>query len=108
MAKSAFLLKSLFLSSALLSTLPSVESQEMISSIPTDTTAYCHLEFPAMHEGSLSWHPPVLDPLTGNIVDFYGPCDYDLLDSEEIRVQRRVLLRDHFNDGVGEDFRFFP
>lgn len=108
MEKSVSLLCSLFLFSTLFWAVPSVESQEMISSVPTDTTAYCHREFPAMHEDSLSWHPPVLDPLMGNIVDFYGPCDYDLLGSEQIRVQRRVLLRDNSNDGVREESRLFP
>ena len=60
---------------------------------------YCHLKFPAMREDTLSWERPVLDSLAGNIVDFYGPCDYDPLGLDEIRVQRRVLLRGNFDDG---------
>lgn len=108
MEKSVSLLCNFFLFSTLFWVVPSVESQEMISSVPTDITAYCHREFPAMHEDSSSWQPSVVDPLVGNIVDFYSPCDDDLLGSERIRVQRRVLLRNNFGDGVREGFRFFP
>ena len=99
MKKSVALLGNLLLSSALFWGVPSVEAQEMISAIPTDTTAYCHLKFPAMREDTLSWQTPILDPLTGNVVDFYGPCDYDPVGLEEIRVQRRVILRGNFDDG---------
>jgi hypothetical protein len=41
----------------------------------------------------------VLDSTAGSMVDFYGPCDYDPLGVDEIRVQRRVILRGHFDDG---------
>ena len=99
MKKSAALLGNLLLSSTLFWGVPSVEAQEMISTIPSDTTAYCHLKFPAMREDTLSWQTPILDPLTGSVVDFYGPCDYDPVGLDEIRVQRRVILRGDFDDG---------
>ena len=99
MKKSVSLLSNLLLSSTLFWAVPSVGAEEMISSVPSDTTAYCHLKFPTMREDSLSWEQPVLDSLTGNIVDFYGPCDYDPMGLDEIRVQRRVILRGDFEDG---------
>ena len=99
MKKSVSLLSNLLLSSTLFWAVPSVGAEEMISSVPTDTTAYCHLKFPTMREDTLSWEQPVLDPLSGNIVDFYGPCDYDPMGVDEIRVQRRVILRGDFEDG---------
>ena len=99
MKKSVSLLCNLLLSSALICVVPSVEAEEMISSVPTDITEYCHLKFPAMREDSLSWERPVLDSVSGNIIDFYRPCDYDLLGVDEIRAQRRVLLRSNFDDG---------
>jgi hypothetical protein len=99
MKKSVSLLSNLLLSSTLFWAVPSVEADEMISMVPTDTTAYCHLKFPAMREDTLSWQQPVLDPLSGNIVDFYGPCDYDPTGVDEIRAQRRVILRGDFEDG---------
>jgi hypothetical protein len=52
-----------------------------------------------MREDSLSWERPVLDSTTGNIIDFYGPCDYDPTGVDEIRAQRRVLLHGNFEDG---------
>ena len=99
MKKSVSLLSNLLLSSTLFWAVPSVEAEELISMVPTDTTAYCHLKFPAMREDTLSWQQPVLDPLSGNIVDFYGPCDYDPTGVDEIRAQRRVILRGDFEDG---------
>ena len=99
MKKSVSLLCNLLLSSTLFWGVPSAEAQEIISSVPAGTTDYCHLQFPAMREDSLSWERPVLDSTTGSVVDFYGPCDYDPLGVDEIRVQRRVILRGHFDDG---------
>jgi hypothetical protein len=99
MKKSVSLLGNLLLSSILFWGVSSVEAEEMISSVPTDITDYCHLKFPAMREDSLSWERPVLEPATGNIIDFYGPCDYDPTGVDEIRAQRRVLLHGNFEDG---------
>ena len=99
MKKSLSLLCNLLLSSTLFWGVPSVEAEEMISMIPTDITDYCNLKFPTMREDSLSWERPVLDSTTGSVVDFYGPCDYDPLGVDEIRVQRRVILRGNFDDG---------
>ena len=55
MKKSVSLLSNLLLSSTLFWGVPSVEAEEMISMVPADTTAYCHLKFPAMREDTLSW-----------------------------------------------------
>ncbi len=99
MKKSVSLLCNLLLSSTLFWGVPSVGAEEMIDVVPADITGYCHLQFPLMSEDSLSWEQPVLDPLTGNVVDFYGPCDYDPTGSDEIRAQRRVILRGDFDDG---------
>src|SRR4029453_4701198 len=98
MKKSVSLLSNLLLSSTLFWAVPAV-ADEMISRVPTDTPHYCHLKFPAMRADTLSWQQPVLDPVAGNIVDFYGPCDYDPTGADEIRAQRRVLLRGDFEDG---------
>jgi hypothetical protein len=99
MKKCVALLGNLLLSSTLFLGVPTVEAQDMISTIPSDATGYCHLKFPVMREDTLSWQTPILDPLAGNVVDFYGPCDYDPVGLEEIRVQRRMLLRGDFDDG---------
>ena len=93
------LISNLLLSSTLFWGVPSAWAEELISSVPNDTTAYCHMKFPAIREDTLSWEQPVLDSATGNIVDFYGPCDYDPTGLDEIRVQRRVIVRGDFDDG---------
>ncbi len=37
---------------------------------------YCHMQFPAMRPSTLNTDNPSLKrPGTGDIVDFYGPCD---------------------------------
>jgi hypothetical protein len=99
MKKSISFLSSLLLCSTLFWGVSSAEADEMISSVPADATAYCHLRFPAMVEDTLSWQQPVLDPVAGNIIDFYGPCDHDPTGLDEIQAQRRVLLQGYFNDG---------
>jgi len=50
---------------------------------------YCHLKFPAIDPQTLSSSTPKLKAAdTGDIVDFYGPCDYDPLGWEEVCKQR--------------------
>jgi hypothetical protein len=53
---------------------------------------YCHLRFPAIREETLASDRPVLkDPSSGDIIDFYGPCDHDPLGQDEIRSQRETF-----------------
>jgi hypothetical protein len=100
MKKSISLLCNLLLFSALYSSaVPSVEAGQMISSIPTDDTEYCHLKFSAIREDPSSWERPVFDVSTDNIMDFYDVCDHGSLGSEEIRVQNPVIHRDDIDDG---------
>ncbi len=50
---------------------------------------YCHLKFPAIDRQTLSSSTPKLQPAdTGDIVDFYGPCDHDPLGWDEVCKQR--------------------
>jgi hypothetical protein len=52
---------------------------------------YCHLRFTAIEERTLAGNQPVLkSPDSGDIIDFYGPCDHDPLGKDEIQSQRRV------------------
>jgi hypothetical protein len=56
--------------------------------------SYCHLQFPAIREETLSWDRPALkDPSSGDIIDFYGPCDHDPLGQDEIASQRQEFDR---------------
>ncbi|MEX0802514.1 MAG: hypothetical protein WD688_04255 [Candidatus Binatia bacterium] len=55
---------------------------------------YCHLKFPAIQEETLSWGRPVLKPgSTSDIVDFYGPCNFDPTGKEAVQAQQR----DHYD-----------
>jgi hypothetical protein len=67
----------------------------IISKVPDSTGKFCHLKFPAIRQDTLSWNRPVLkDPSEGDIIDFYGPCDYDPLGKEEIQRQKRDVQRE--------------
>jgi len=56
-------------------------------------TNYCHLKFPAIREETLTSSRPVLsdaskDARTGDVIDFYGLCDYDPMGKEAVQTQR--------------------
>jgi hypothetical protein len=52
-------------------------------------TNYCHLKFPAIREDTLERDRPILkDSSTGDIVDFYGSCDYDPTGKAALQDQR--------------------
>src|SRR5215475_6595995 len=58
---------------------------------------YCHLRFPAMRPSTLDSAKPTLKPATtGDIVDFYGACDYNPVGKEEVLRQKQ--LRDEALD----------
>ena len=78
-------------------------AEGIISKVAADAGSnYCHLKFTAIREETLYWDRPILkDPSEGDIIDFYGPCDYDPLGKAEILRQRdewqRNLRRDSMN-----------
>ncbi len=60
---------------------------------------YCHLKFPAIQEQTLNSERPVLkDGATGDIIDFYGPCDHNPLGKNEIQAQLLQLEHRRAND----------
>ena len=62
----------------------------VISNATLTPGSYCHLQFPAIREETLSWDRPVLkDPSTGDIIDYYGSCNHDPLGKDEIAWQKR-------------------
>ena len=61
---------------------------------------YCHLTFPAIREETLGGDRPVLkDPSSGDIINFYGPCDHDPLGKDEIESQRKQATRQRSRPG---------
>ncbi|PYK49286.1 MAG: hypothetical protein DME20_07245 [Verrucomicrobia bacterium] len=70
-------------------------AEGVISKVASPSGDYCHLKFPAIREETLYWDRPVLkDASSGDIVDFYGPCDHDPLGKKEILRQRADVQRE--------------
>ena len=54
--------------------------------------SYCHMKYPAIRESTLATAHPILKGAdSGDIVDFYGPCDHDPLGKDEIQSQKLQL-----------------
>lgn len=75
----------------------------VLNSVKHGESNYCHMHFPAIDERTLSWERPVLqDPSTGDIIHFYGPCDYDPHGKEAVQSQKldasRRWQREYSND----------
>ena len=50
---------------------------------------YCHLKFPAIRPETLgSAKPQLQDSSSGDVIDFYGPCDHDPVGFDEVCKQR--------------------
>jgi hypothetical protein len=74
-------------------------AEGVIRKVPVPGTNYWRLRFPAIREETLYWDRPVLkDPSDGDIIDFYGSCDYDPLGKQEVARQRAQLQRDRYNE----------
>jgi hypothetical protein len=70
-------------------------AEGIISKVPDSSGMYCNLKFPAIKEDTLTSNRPQLkDPSQGDIVDFYGPCDYDPLSKEEVQRQKGDIQRE--------------
>ena len=49
---------------------------------------YCHMKFPAIQEDTLlTDHPQLKSADSGDIIDYYGPCDHDPLGKDEVTSQ---------------------
>jgi len=79
----------------------SAGAQGVVSKVELDRSGYCHLKFPAIQARTLaSAHPVLKDPASGDIIDFYGPCDHDPLGKEEIWAQK---LAQRFRMMIGRE-----
>src|SRR3990170_642720 len=87
-----------------LSAAPAAGAEDVISKVVAiPGSNYCHLRFAAINEDTLFRDRPVLkDPSEGDIIDFYGPCDYDPLGKTEIEHQRAELWRRLLQDSDPE------
>src|SRR3990167_6913913 len=82
---------------------PPAPPADVILKVASESGNYCHLKSPAPRGDTLFWDRPLLqDPKTGEIVDFYGPCDHDPLGQEEILTQRAQSRRDQYDKANDE------
>ena len=59
---------------------------------PATLEGYCHLRFPAIQGRTLaSNHPELKSEDSGDMVDYYGPCDHDPLGKDEVNRQKEEL-----------------
>jgi hypothetical protein len=59
----------------------------------TAISNYCHKQFPAIRPNTLGTnHPQLEDPDSGDMIDYYGPCDHDPLGKDEVQRQEHDQL----------------
>jgi hypothetical protein len=68
---------------------PALAANGVIFTQELTPDSYCHLTFPAIREETLAGNHPVLKvPNKGNLIDFYGPCDEDPVEKDQVHEQR--------------------
>jgi hypothetical protein len=51
--------------------------------------SYCHEKFPAVRQSTLDTDNPTLKSSdTGDVIDYYGPCDESPLGQDQLRTQK--------------------
>jgi hypothetical protein len=74
--------------------LPARAADGILYKVQAGNSNYCHLKFPAIREDTLHMDRPVLQSSsTGDIVDFYGSCDYDPTGKAALQAQRMEKSR---------------
>ncbi len=52
--------------------------------------SYCNIKFPAIDENTLNSNQPVLKSASsGDIIDFYGPCDTNPTGQDQVQSQKQ-------------------
>jgi len=61
----------------------------IISKDDASADSYCHEKFPAIREATLGDAKPALqNSSTGEVIDFYGPCDENPVGKDQVQTQR--------------------
>jgi hypothetical protein len=61
--------------------------------------SYCHMKFPALQENSLGTNHPTLKSATsGDVIDFYGPCNENPTGQDQVDAQKLDRQHSHYND----------
>jgi hypothetical protein len=89
MKLAASFLAALLLTSTLGTLHNAIAEDGILSKDSLTSDPYCHLKFPAIQPGTLDDSQPVLqDPNTGEVIDFYGPCDENPVGKDQIQEQK--------------------
>jgi hypothetical protein len=65
------------------------EDDGIISKQEFTPGSYCHEKFPAIRSSTLDTdHPTLKSSDTGDVIDYYGPCDESPLGQDQIREQK--------------------
>jgi hypothetical protein len=57
--------------------------------------SYCHMKFPAIRETTLfNDHLQLQSSTSGDVIDFYGPCDESPTGKDQVMEQKREQERD--------------
>jgi hypothetical protein len=71
------------------STLGRKRNTAMASKDKLTPGSYCHEKFPAMRQSTLGDDQPALkDSSTGDVIDFYGPCDENPTGKDQDQTQK--------------------
>ena len=78
---------------------PALAADGVIAKDEATPGSYCHMKFPAMEEKSLGSNNPVLkSPTSGDIIDFYGPCDENPVGQDQVQEQKMDFANQLEND----------
>jgi hypothetical protein len=66
---------------------PAMAQDSILLKLELGSSNYCHLKFPAISEATLSSDRPTLKT-TGDVIDFYGPCNYEPTGKAAVQAQR--------------------
>jgi hypothetical protein len=71
-----------------------VGAEGTVRKVSSASDGYCHLKIPALRPSTLASDAPEFkSATTGDVIDFYGPCDYDPKNKDEIAAQKRYRSR---------------
>jgi hypothetical protein len=82
--------------------LPTISAMALVGSLAGSASAaggvlsrqagsenYCHMKFPAIRPRTLAGnHPQLKSSSTGDLIDFYGPCDESPTGTEQVIEQK--------------------
>jgi hypothetical protein len=100
--KTARLLAVTLLAGGLLVARTASATDGVISKTELTPGSYCHMTFPAITDQSLFTDHPVLKSAdSGDLIDFYGPCDENPVGADQVAAQRNQYFerQEHLPEG---------